>query len=417
MASTPSARQVIWIGFAVALVDALGLGILIPIIPLLFADPLYQYHLGISISTGYLLLGTLTALYPFTMFLALPIMGQLSDTFGRRPVLLLSLLGTAGCYALFAVGIILRSIPLLFLARALDGITGGNVAVVQAAIADTSGEHDERVRKFGVISAANGVGFILGPLFGGLLSDPEILHWFGAPTPFWFAAGISLATLLLVLFLLPETLTVRTKNKIKVLQALQNIKEAASGIERRLIYITAFLYQAGLAFIVTFFGVYLVFRFGFGQREIGFAFAFVGLLLAFTQLTITRTLSRRVPPEMVTPAALMLMSGSLIGIYFVHDVLALYLYTVPVAISAALVASNLTGLLSARSSEHEQGSALGINSSVQALAQAIPPLFAGAIAAVFAATTPILFAALTIGAAGIFFMLTWYGQQALTGNP
>jgi DHA1 family tetracycline resistance protein-like MFS transporter len=407
MASASSARQTLWIACFVVFLDTLGLGILIPIIPLLFTDPAYAYHLNISASTGYLLLGTLTALFPFATFLALPVMGQLSDTFGRRPLLMLSLLGTTVGYGLFAIGIITRSIPLLFLGRFIDGVTGANVTVVQASVADTSTQ-EERVRVFGILSAANGVGFIFGPLFGGLLSDPEILHWFGAPTPFWFAAGLSLLSLVCVMLMLPETLTHRTRKKLRLLQAFHNIKEAAKGTERRLLYLTGFLYQAGMAFILTFFGVYLVFRFGFGQREIGIAFAFVGLVLAFTQLTITRTLSRRVPPEAVAPAALMLMCGGLIGVYFVHDVLALYLYTIPIAISAALVISNLTGLLSVRSKGHEQGSVLGINSSVQALAQSIPPLFAGVIAAVFAPTTPILFAAFTIGAAGVIFILGWY---------
>src|SRR4051812_45697026 len=109
--------KILPIVFAVILVDMLGVGILIPIIPLLFSDPSYPYHLNIDRHTGYLLLGALTALYPFMQFLATPIVGQLSDTFGRKPLLAFTIFGTAISYALFAVGIIFRNIPLLFLAR------------------------------------------------------------------------------------------------------------------------------------------------------------------------------------------------------------------------------------------------------------------------------------------------------------
>ncbi len=398
-----NSRKTLWIAFAVVLTDMIGVGILIPIIPLLFTDPSYAYHLDLSESTGYLLLGALTALYPFAMFLAMPILGQLSDTFGRRPVLTASLLGTALSYVLFGAGIVWVSIPLLFAARAFDGLTGGNIAVVQAAVADISSEED-RVRKFSVISAANGIGFILGPLVGGFLSDPKVLDWFGAPTPFWFAAILSGANMLAVILFFPETLRTRTRRKIRFWQAFANIKDAAAGADRRPLYVTSFLYQSGFAFIVTFFGVYLISRFGFDQRHIGYLFAFVGLLLAGSQILITGRLSRYVAPQDVIPAALLAMGASLIGVYFSRDPLLLYLFTIPAAVAASLVLTNLTALISTSSKDRQQGSVLGVNSSVQALAQAIPPLFAGAIAAVFAPTTPVLFSAATIIAAAAFFL-------------
>ncbi len=398
-----NAQKTLWIAFAVILVDMIGVGILIPIIPLLFTDPSYAYHLDISESTGYLLLGALTALYPLAMFFTMPVLGQLSDAFGRRPILTISLLGTALSYVAFGFGIVFVSIPLLFAARALDGLTGGNIAVVQAAVADISSEED-RVRKFSIISAANGIGFILGPLIGGFLSDPQVLSWFGAPTPFWFAAILSGANMLAVLFFFPETLRTRKKRKIRFWQAFANIKDAATGSEVRPLYITSFLYQSGFAFIVTFFGVYLISRFGFDQRYIAYLFAFVGLLLAGTQILITGRLSRHVAPKDVIPAALAVMSASLVGVYFARDPLLLYVLTVPAAVAASLVLTNLTALISTSSKQRLQGSVLGVNSSVQSLAQAIPPLFAGVIAAVFAATTPVLFAAGTIAAAAIFFL-------------
>lgn len=411
MASAPKKtrnRRVVWISFAVVLVDMLGVGILIPIIPLLFTDPAYPYHLDISAHTGYLLLGALTALYPFMQFVATPILGQLSDTFGRKPLLSLALLGSAGGYALFALGIISRNIPLLFVSRALDGLTGASVGVAQAAIADSTSEHD-RIRSFAYLSAANGIGFILGPLLGAFLSEPSVHRIFGAPTPFWFAAGISLLNMLAVLYFMPETHTQLTKHRIRVWQSIHNIQEAFAGGGRRYLFATSFLFQSGFAFIITFFGVYLVARFGFEQDSIGYLFAFVGLLLVLTQLTLTGRLAKRLGAKQVIQGALFIMAASLIGIYFIHSVLFLYVLTVPCAVSCSLVLATLTGFLSTTSGKREHGSVLGVNSSMQALAQAIPPLFAGIIAAVFAPTTPILFAAASIIAAGLLF--SYYSRK------
>ena len=154
--------------------------------------------------SGYIMFGFLVAVFPIMQFFATPILGQLSDRYGRKPVLALSLAGTALGYALFAVGIILRNIPLLFVARALDGITGGNLSVAQAAIADVTSPQD-RTKNFGMIGAAFGVGFIIGPFLGGVLADPSVVSWFNAATPFWFAAILASANTAQVLFQFDET--------------------------------------------------------------------------------------------------------------------------------------------------------------------------------------------------------------------
>src|SRR6185369_2029743 len=108
----------------------------------------------------------------------------------RRKLLAISILGTSASYVVFALGIVTKNLPLLFISRAFDGITGGNIAVAQAAVADiTKPEH--RAKNFGLIGAAFGLGFIIGPYIGGKLSDPSVVSWFSASTPFWFAAALS----------------------------------------------------------------------------------------------------------------------------------------------------------------------------------------------------------------------------------
>ena len=127
--------------FLTALVDLIGIGILIPVMPQLLGNPESPHYLlagSLTVEQGFMVFGALTAAYPLMSFIAAPVLGQLSDRYGRRKVLAVCLAGTSFGYMLFAVGILMKSLPLLFLSRIIDGITGGNISVAQAAVADVS---------------------------------------------------------------------------------------------------------------------------------------------------------------------------------------------------------------------------------------------------------------------------------------
>jgi multidrug resistance protein len=177
----------LWILVFICVINSMGFGIIVPL--------LYDYgkKFGLNGQT----IGILTASFSIAQFFATPLLGALSDKWGRKPLLAISLAGTCVSFLLFATA---QSLIMLFAARILDGITGGNISVAQAMVSDSSTPED-RAKKFGVLSSAFGFGFVLGPALGGLLSK------LGMQVPFYFAAGIALTGALCATFVLKETKT------------------------------------------------------------------------------------------------------------------------------------------------------------------------------------------------------------------
>jgi multidrug resistance protein len=180
-----NSKRILWVLVFIAVINSMGFGIIIPL--------LYPYgkKFGVNEQT----IGLLTAAFSIAQFFATPVLGSLSDRFGRRPILILSLIGTAASFVLFGLA---NSVFMLFAARILDGLTGGNISVAQAMISDISSPK-ERAKNFGILGSAFGFGFVIGPAIGGLLSR------YGMKVPFFFAAGIAILGVLLTLFFLKET--------------------------------------------------------------------------------------------------------------------------------------------------------------------------------------------------------------------
>ncbi len=402
---------------ATIFLDMLGIGILIPVIPLLLADPASAYYLlptGWTIDDGYILLGFLTASYPLAQFLAAPILGQLSDRYGRKKVLVLSLIGTCLSYVLFAIGIITRNIPLLFISRAFDGMTGGNIAVAQAAIADIT-EPQNRAKTYGLMGAVFGLGFIIGPFLGGVLSNPQLISWFSAATPFWFAAILTSLNVLSVIRFLPETHPDRNeKQKIDWSKSFHNILGAFRFPALKTLFGTTFLFSAGFSFFTTFFAVYLISRFGFSQGDIGNFFAFIGIWIVISQAVFTRIASKHFSEQQILSFSLVGCGLLVLAHLLPHAPWQLFLIVPVFAITNGLSVSNLTSLISRSADRSVQGEVMGINSSIQALAQALPPIVSGFIAARFSPSVPTVVAGLLIITGGLIFAARYKSPAALS---
>jgi DHA1 family tetracycline resistance protein-like MFS transporter len=396
--------------------DLLGVGVLLPIIPQLLANPSSQYYLlpaGWTFQGGLILLGWLVAIYPLMQFISTPILGQLSDRFGRKPVLGFSIFGTAIGYILFAIGIITHNLPLLFFSRALDGITGGNLSVAQAVIADITPPKD-RAKRFALIGAAFGAGFVLGPYLGAKLATPNISffgifhtpHWFNPATPFWFTAILSFINLSLILVILPETNKQLRHVKVKITKSLSNIFTALSYPGLRTVFPTVFLFWGGFAFFQTFFQVVLIQKLHFSANNIGDFFAYVGIWIAVVQAAITPMLAKRFKPYIVLRFTFIGAGISLL-LYLTASSTKDLLWITPIfAFFLGNSIANSLALVSMTADAHIQGEVLGINASVQSLAQAVPAAMSGYIAAI-GVKTPVLVGGITVIAGGVLFLLIY----------
>ncbi|MDO8559972.1 MAG: MFS transporter [bacterium] len=403
--------------FLTVFVDLLGYGILIPVVPLLLTDPTSPYFLlpaGWSVGQGYFLLGVLLATYPLGQFFSAPILGQLSDQFGRKRILAVSLAGTCLGYVLFAVGVLLHNIPLLFASRLLDGLTGGNFAVAMASIADVS-KPEHRAKNFGLIGAAFGLGFILGPYLGGKLSDPNVLAWFSAATPFWFSALLSSLNIVSILAFFPETRPTRTPwSALDWGKSVKNIFTAFKIPGAQLLFGTTFLINAGFTFFITFFSVFMIKRFGFQQGEIGDFFSYVGLWVVITQGLIVRQVAGRFSEASILKFSIPVL-GVAVLLHFLPNGWSGLLLVAPVlAVANGLTQANLSGLISRSVGPEVQGEVMGISSSLAAVAQTVPPLLSGVIAAVLTPAAPIAVGALVLLLAGVLFAVRYRPAAAST---
>lgn len=384
--------------FFTVFLDLLGVGIAIPITaPLLLNPASGMLGIGYSIAERTIILGFLIASFPMASFFGGPLLGALSDRFGRKRLLLLSLIGTFIGYLIFALGIYTHNIILLFLSRLIDGFTGGNISIIQSTIADVSDEKS-KAKNFGLIGMAFGLGFILGPYIGGKLADSDLVWWFSYDTPFLFAALLSVINIGLVVINFKETLASKTNSVISMFTGFSNITQAFSG-HLKWLFISIFFIALGFNFYTQFFQVFLIKKFQFNQTQIGNYFALIGLCIALIQGGLVRLASGRLDPHIVLKYGLLGLSFSFLLVLLPQQAWQMY-FTVPfIAISQGMSAPNLTYMVSTNASASEQGKILGINQSVSALAMALPP--------VLAAFIDLINVNLPIITASFFVLLGW----------
>lgn len=390
--SKPAAKSPLLIIFLTVFIDMLGVGIIIPVIPVIFFDPETSLF-AFEVSNTYrsVMYGLLIACFPFMQFFGAPLLGTISDRYGRKPILMLSLIGTLLGYLLFAWAILNQNLVLLFISRMIPGFMGGNIAIILSSIADIS-DAESKTKNFGLVGMAFGLGFILGPTIGGVLADESVLSWFNHATPFWFTAILTFLNIIFVQFIFPETLKESRHSKLSLFKGFQNIAASFRVPNLRSIFIVVLLLSLGFSFFTQFFSVYLIQEFSYSEKNIGLLYGWIGLWLAFTQGVIVRRLSSRFKSEKLLRFTILGLSVSLLVLLVPSEAIWFYLLNPFVAIFQGMTSPNLISLISSQAGPERQGEILGINQSMNSLGQMLPPLIAGYINSIDS-SLPILVAA------------------------
>ena len=349
--------------FLTVFLDLVGFGIVLPLLPF------YATELGASPFE----VGLIIASYSAMQFLFAPIWGSLSDRYGRRPLLLVGLFGSAASYLVFGLA---RSLEVLLLSRVIAGVMGANIPVAQAYIADST-TIERRARGMGLIGAAFGLGFIFGPAIGGGLSP-----W-GFGVPGFVAAGLSLTAATAAWRWLPESLAPenRTRDGLGILSAVTGRARAASRVltRRRLRDPIAgfFLGTMGFAGFTTIFPLFLENPLGLTAVHAGGMFALVGVVSAGVQGALIGPMVERYGERANAALGGTVLSAGVIAMGLGQSILATILSLLAVGVGWGLLAPSLQSLVSRRAMANEQGEVLGVNQSASALARVIGPVAAG----------------------------------------
>jgi len=349
--------------FTTVFIDLVGFGIVIPVLPF--------YAEGTAFNATPRMVGLLFASYSIMQLIFSPILGGLSDKHGRRPVLLLSIIGTGIGFLVLGLA---KTVLMLFIGRILDGITGGNISTAQAYIADITTK-ENRAKGMGLIGAAFGLGFIFGPAIGGILSQ-----W-GIHVPFFFAAALCFANAVLLYFRLPETVTADHPAKNKAggrswRQVANALKQPRLGF----VLIIYFLFIVAFSIMTTSFSLYTMFRFGYDAQHTGYLFAYVGLIAVIIQGGLIGRLVKRFGELPLVIFGAFCFAISLFAVPFVGPaaggLAGLLIGGGVFSMGNSLATPALTSLASKSVGPAEQGTVLGVTQSVASLARAVGPFLA-----------------------------------------
>ncbi len=353
----PTDRTRLALIFGTIFLDLVGFGIIIPVLPL------YAERFGASPLVVGLLLGSYSAMQA----LFAPILGRLSDRVGRRPVLLVGVIGTSAGFLLMGLA---NSLWLLFVARVIDGATGGNVSTAQAYIADvTPPEH--RSRGMGLIGAAFGLGFIFGPAIGGLLSHVSLA------APFFFAAFLAAANAVAIYCFLPESLPVERRSQARERASFSTLFRQARRRPLGVILAAYFFTTVSFSLLTATYALFTERRFGYKAPQNGYIFAGQGLLGAVIQGGLLGWLVKVFGDKKLVVAGTATLALSLFLLPMSTTTAFLLLVTTGVAIGHSLVLAPLNGLASKSVSEDSQGRVLGMMQSAASFARIVGPVLGG----------------------------------------
>ena len=377
--------------FLTIFIDLIGFGIVLPLLPFYATD----------FGADPMLIGLLVAMHPAMQFLFGPIWGRLSDRIGRRPILLLGLVGSGLSYLLFGLA---TNLTWLFASRIMQGIAGANIPVAQAYIADST-DRENRTRGMGLVGAAFGLGFIAGPAIGGVLVN------FGYAAPGFFAAALSLANAAAAFFYLPESLSREARasaasdgaagllSRLKL--AVSFARHPAIGTLIAIFVLATFVFAA----FTTVFPLWIEIKLDYDAQHAGYLMAYLGLLMAIVQGRLIGPMARRFGERrlLVIGTTVLILGYALMPL--ADTLLILCAVLVLIALGSGLNWPTATSLASQHAPIDRQGGVLGVMQSLSALGRMLGAAWAGWVFGTWRPATPFTLSAVIMSLAAVFAIL------------
>ncbi len=365
-------------------VDNFGQAVVYPIFTPLFLRPHLNFlSTDVTLFHRTLLLGLLIASFPLAQFFGAPLLGELSDRVGRKKVFIATIIGGIIGYFLTGLGIHLKEIHLLWTGRALAGFFAGNLTLCLAAIADITKTKQQRAYNFGWIGVIAGLGFILAILTGGSLSNPNLVSGFRPEIPFFITGILSCINLAVMLRFFQESHKVKQRDKLDIWTGVKNIGCALQTKGVRIIYTVYFLFMICWVTSLQFLSAYLIDNFNASTNTITLTFVLIGITWSFANFVLNPILSKFLSSSKTLFFGLLVLSAFLFLTLIHHQPKALFLTHFFIAsLAAALCWTNGLATLSIKASKFIQGSILGVNQSVVAVAFIIGPIIGGFLAGI-----------------------------------
>jgi len=385
--------------FLIVFIDMLGFGLILPLLPY------YAETFGASDTV----VGLLVASYAAAQLIGAPILGRFSDRFGRRPILLLSLVGTLLGFLLLGFA---TTLWILFAARILDGLTGGNISVAQAYISDVT-DAKNRSKGLGLIGAAFGLGFIIGPASGGVLSQ-----W-GYAVPAFVAAGLVTVNLLMVALWLPESLPPEKRESAAAKRPAVTFSALLAALKRPFtgpLLVTRFFFGLAFAIFQTIFALYALRRFNLDAQQTGFILTYVGVLAAVVQGGLVGRLNQRFRDDVLIVAGVGIMALSLLGWALTPSVPVLLIVLAPTAFSGGILNTVLSSALTKAVQPQEIGGILGLSASIESATRVIAPTVGGLLLEQLGAWSPGAFGAALLAGLFVFVWLKIFNHPIAKDN-
>lgn len=389
-------KRALWLIFYIMLMDVIGISILFPVA----AYIVRQY------SQDALMVTLLNVFYAGAQFIGAPILGQLGDRFGRRPVLLASIFGSAIGYIIFGFA---GSLWMLFIARIIDGFTGGNMSTASAYLADMSAP-EERMKNFSLIGLAWGVGLALGPAIGAIFGQINLM------APAFVAAILYLVSLVLGYFWLPESLAaehrVTAPVNFSTLNPLAAIGEMARKPGMKVLMVVLCIFNFTFSGIGSVEALFMIQRFDAQLWQTGARLVLIGLILIWVRNQLIPWAIARYNDRLIAVGAFFLQAIGIFLIFINPDFVLFFVITILTTIATGVIFPILTSLTSARVSPYEQGQLMGVTTALASLVNIFGPLWAGLVYDHIMPGSPYWMGAILFAIAGFILLATPKNDQA-----